>query len=471
MTAARTAPDAGRARDAGARGGVPLRVLCWCANALYGALAVLLLPYALARLLREPKTRARWRAYLKDVPARFGRRRPRPGARPCVWLHGVSVGEVKAAAQLVRHLEQGWPGAEVVFSVTTDTARRVAADLYPGHRIEFYPPDLSWVVGDALGAVRPDLIVLLESEFWPNFLLAARERGVPVALVNGRLSAASARRFGRARALAQPMLSTLAVVCTQMEEYAARFRGLGLAAERVVVTGNMKLDNIPVRRDGLRAEAFRQVLALPAGLPVLVGGSTHPGEELALARLAGRLRARGHRVVLVVAPRHPGRADAVERELGAGGFDVARRSRMPSAPVPAEAVRLLDTVGELEQAYALADVVFVGGTLARHGGQNMMEPASLGRPVVVGPHVHNFRGEVEMLRAADGLVLAPDAEGVEAALLGWLADPASARALGERGRRALEANKGATERTLAVLAPLVDEVVARRTRLNAGPAA
>lgn len=450
---------------------VPRRLLRWCANALYGALTVLLLPYALWRLLREPKTRARWRAYLKDVPARFGRRQVRTSARPCLWIHGVSVGEVKAAAQLVRLLEAGRPSLEVVFSVTTDTARRVASDLYPRHRIEYYPPDLSWVVRDALSAVRPDLILLLESEFWPNFLLGAHERGTPVALVNGRLSEASARRFGWARALSQPMLSNLTLVCAQMREYAQRFVGLGLDPGRVHVTGNMKLDNIPVRRSGLLADAFRTVLGLVPGLPVLVGGSTHPGEELALARIAGRLRAAGCPVLLLVAPRHPGRAEDVERELVRAGVQVVRRSLLPGATPPGlQALRLLDTVGELEHAYALADVVFVGGTLVRHGGQNMMEPASLGRPVVVGPYVHNFRGEVDMLRAADGIVVAPDEEGVYATLLSWLREPARAQDLGERGRQVLEANKGATERTLAVLEPLLQRTLGGPAGLSAGSA-
>lgn len=466
------APSAAAGRFPDRRRPVPRRLLRWCANALYGALTVLLLPYALWRLLREPKTRARWRAYVKDVPARFGRRQARVGSRPCLWVHGVSVGEVKAAAQMVRQLEAGRPSLEVVFSVTTDTARRVASDLYPGHRIEYYPPDLSWLVRDALAAVRPDVILLLESEFWPNFLLGAHERRTPVALVNGRLSEASARRFGWARALSQPMLSTLSLVCTQMPEYAQRFVGLGLDPARVHVTGNMKLDNIPVRRSGLLADAFRAVLGLAPGLPLLVGGSTHPGEELALARIAGRLAAQGCPVLLLVAPRHPGRADDVERELLRAGVEVARRSRLPGATPPAaQAVRLLDTVGELERAYALADLVFVGGTLVRHGGQNMMEPASLGRPVVVGPYVHNFRGEVDMLRAADGIVVAPDEDGVFATLLGWLREPARAQALGERGRQVLEANKGATERTLAVLEPLLARALGPPTRLSGEPGA
>lgn len=449
---------------------VPARLKRWSMDALYAALTVVLAPYAVARVVSDRKTRSRWRAYARDVATRFQRRRRRAGHAPCVWVHGVSVGEVKAAAALVRALEQAWPGAEVVVSVTTDTGRRVAQDLYPHHRVEFYPPDFSWVVGDAFEALRPSLVLLVESEFWPNFLLAAEERGVPVALVNGRLSAGSARRFARAGPLARPLLRSLALVCTQTPEYAQRFEALGLEASRVQVCGNMKLDNIPLQRSGPWGERLRSVLAPPPGRPVLVAGSTHPGEERALAGMVQRLRAAGRPVTLVVTPRHPGRAASVLHDLQAEGLAGVLRSRVAEqGPPPPDAVRVLDTVGELEEAYALADMVFVGGTLVPHGGQNMMEPASQGRAVVVGPSVQNFRSEVEMLAGAGGLTVARDAAGVEAVLAGWLADPARAQAQGERARAVLQSNKGATERTLAVLHPLLERCLG--AGLSPAPAA
>jgi 3-deoxy-D-manno-octulosonic-acid transferase len=440
---------------------VPLRVARWGADALYGALTILLAPYAAARLLRDRKTRARWGAFARDLAERFGRRRPRAGGRPCVWVHGVSVGEVKAATGLVRRVEEGWPGVEVVFSVTTDTGRKVAESLHPGRRIELFPPDLSWVVRDAFRALAPGLIVLVESEFWPNFLLAAKERRVPVALVNGRLSLGSARRFRRVRALAGPLLGSLDTVCVQVPEYAERFLALGLEPARVHVTGNMKLDNIPLERDGEAAGRLRAALKLDGSRPVIVAGSTHPGEERALVRVVRRLEAAGRPVTLVLVPRHPGRADAVVADVEAEGARAVRRSRLDALPAPAPGdARVLDTVGELETAYALADCVFVGGTLVPHGGQNMMEPASLGRAVVVGPHVFNFRGEVEMLERAGGLTLVDDEAGVQATLARWLAQPSLAAAQGERARAVLAANKGATERTLEVLRPLLDRLAA-----------
>jgi 3-deoxy-D-manno-octulosonic-acid transferase len=269
--------------------------------------------------------------------------------------------------------------------------------------------------------------------------------------------------------VARPLLASLAAVCTQTEEYARRFLALGLPAERVRVTGNMKLDNIPLQRSGPWGEDLRRVLDPPAGRPVLVAGSTHPGEEALLAGMAGRFARSGHPVTLILAPRHPGRAEEVVRQVEAQGARVFRRSRAAQGPGPAaDDLRLLDTVGELEQAYAFADMVFVGGTLVPHGGQNMMEPASQGRAVVVGPSVHNFRSEVEMLAAAGGLTVARDAAGVEATLRRWLAEPHEARQQGDRAREVLEANKGATERTLAVLQPLLERALGPGRRLSAG---
>jgi 3-deoxy-D-manno-octulosonic-acid transferase len=431
-------------------------------DAVYAGLTVLLAPYAAVRMARDPKTRSRWKAYARDMATRFGRRRRRVGPWPCVWVHGVSVGEVKAAARLVEAVERAVPGVEVVISVTTDTGSRVARDLYPGRRVEFYPPDLSWIVGRALDSLRPDLMILVESEFWPNFLSAARERGIPVALVNGRISAGSAARFRAAGPLARPLLGSLSSVCVQMEVYAERFRSLGIEPDRLHVTGNMKFDNIPIeRRPGRHAELGR-LLGLEDGVAVVVAGSTHPGEERALARIRRRLGERGRPFRLVVAPRHPARADTVEADIRREGLAVARRSRVAAGapPGPLDVV-LLDTVGELEEAYALSDAVFVGGTLVPHGGQNMMEPASLGLPVVVGPHVHNFRGEVDMLLQVGGLAVAADEAAVEATIEGWLADPEKGRAFGRRAREAILASKGATDRTLEVLAPLLAPLRAR----------
>jgi 3-deoxy-D-manno-octulosonic-acid transferase len=451
------------------RGRVPPRLLRAALDAAYGAIVVGLAPYAVVRAVRDAKTRARWRAWLRDVAARFRRRAPRRRGRPCVWVHGVSVGEVKAAAQLVSRIEGAYPAVEVVVSVSTATGRRVAEERYPRHRIDFYPPDLSWVVADALDKVRPGLVVLVESGFWPNLLSAARERGVPVVVVNGRISERSRSRFRRLGVAARWMLCSVERFCVQLPAYGERFASLGVPPARIAVTGNMKLDNIPLAREDRRTELFARLLRTD-DRPLLVAGSTHPTEERAIARVHRRLAAEGLRARLAVVPRHPERRDAAEAEIRAEGLAVVRRSACAGGTAPGpDDVLLLDTVGELEALYAVADLVFVGGTLVPHGGQNMMEPASLGRPVVVGPHLHNFRGDVELLRQADGLVVAADEAGVEATLRAWLREPAAARAVGDRARAAILASKGATERTFQVLRPLLDAVGATAV-LSAAPA-
>jgi 3-deoxy-D-manno-octulosonic-acid transferase len=470
MTVPGAAKAGAPARDPRRR--VPPRLVRTALDASYAALGVGLLPWALARAALDPKARARWFAYLRDVPARFGRRRPREGDRPCVWVHGVSVGEVKAAARLVESIEARVPGVEVVVSATTDTGRRVALDRYPGRRVEFWPPDLSWVVRPALDRLRPDLLVLVESEFWPNFLFEASERGIPVALVNGRISVRSAARFRAFGPLGRRLLGGLRLVCAQVPAYAERFLALGLPPERVVVTGNLKLDNVPIVAERARSDAYARLLGSGGSprTPLLVAGSTHPPEERLLGRMLARLRAEGLAVRAVIAPRHPGRADEVEAVLRREGHQVVRRTRLSAErPAPPESVVLLDTVGELESVYALADVVFVGGSLVRHGGQNMMEPASLGKPVVVGPCTWNFRGELDLLLAAGGVATASDPDGVLDVLRGWLHDPAAAAAVGERGRRAILDSKGATERTIAVLAPLLDALPRRAPAAAASP--
>lgn len=446
----------------GARPRVPARVAHFLADAGYAALGVVLLPWAVGRAALNPKARARWTAYLRDVRARFGPRAPRTSAAPCVWVHGVSVGEVKAAARLVALLERRLPGVEVVVTTTTDTGHRVARERYPGRRVEFWPPDLSWVVRGALDRLRPDLVVLVESEFWPNFLAAARHRGIPAVLVNGRISERSAARFRRGGPLTRRLLGSIARLCVQLPVHAARFAALGLPADRIAVTGNLKFDNVPILVDRARAAGWAAMPGGGDGRPLLVAGSTHPPEERVLGEVVRRVRAAGVPLRAVVAPRHPARADAVEADLQRAGLAVVRRSRLaPGATASPDAVVLLDTVGELESVYALADVVFVGGSLVRHGGQNVMEPASVGKPILVGPHTWNFRGEVDLLAAAGALRVVEDADALTAGVLALLADPAAAAARGAAGRAAILESKGATERTVAALEPWLAPLAAR----------
>lgn len=378
-------------------------------------------------------------------------RRSRAGA-PRILVHGVSVGEVKGAAPLVQALVERHPQVEIVISASTDTGVEVARRTFPEHVVVRFPFDPSLLVERFLRRVDPALVVLVELEIWPNFLRSCNRRGLPVVVVNGRITDASFGKYHVFRR-ALPQFNRISLFCVQIEEYAERFRLLGGAPRRVVVTGNLKADGLAAASKERSATAARDVarwLAPAPGGQVIVAGSTHEPEELALAR-AWRSHAPAARLILV--PRHPPRADELVRQLRAAGFEPQRLTALRAgneAPDPSRPV-LVDTIGDLEAVYSLADVVFVGGSLAPHGGQNVLEPAALGRPVLHGPHVQNFRQEVALLQAAGASRAVADEAELGAALAELLADAGARRAMGEAGRLAVLEQAGATARTLTLL--------------------
>lgn len=394
------------------------------------------------------------RDYREGVAERVGLPARRASRAPLAWVHGVSVGEIKASIPLVKALAARRPGLEILLSSTTPTGHGLARRSFPDQRVLYYPLDFWRFPTWSLDRLRPDLILLVELELWPNFLEAARRRGTPVAVVNGRISERSFARYSLVRGLL-PQHRAISLFCMQNEEYAERVRRLGVPAERVRVTGNMKYDVLPVREPGLPDPEFAALLAGPGRL-VLAAGSTHPGEEETLQRIAGELRRRtGRSIPLVLAPRHPERAPALAGALAQLGARVVRlteaRAGGVRAPLAPETTLLVDTIGDLERAYSVADLVFVGGSLAQRGGQNMLEPAAMARPVFFGPHTWNFRADVELLLAARAAVQVPGEAELLAELERFVETPALARELGAKAREFILAHKGATERTLAEL--------------------
>lgn len=381
----------------------------------------------------------------------FGLPRLRGNTRPRVLVHGVSVGEVKGAAPLVRALEARFPGVDVVVSASTDTGVQVARQTFPGHVVVRFPFDPSWWVQRFLRRLDPVAVVLIELEIWPNFLRECNRRGLPIAVANGRITDRSYLRYDVFKS-ALPQFNRISFYGVQLEEYAERFRRLGGAPERVVVTGNLKADSLGerARRDhGGAADALRALLAIESGRPVVVAGSTHADEERTLleAWAAGLPEAR-----LVLVPRHPPRADEVAAEIERAGHAVQRLTELRGgARVEPRAVVLVDTIGELEALYALCDVAFVGGSLIERGGQNVLEPAALGRAVLHGPHMDNFRQEAALLSAAGASRTVRDAGELARALGELAADPARRAAMGAAGRAAVASQAGATARTLALL--------------------
>lgn len=413
------------------------------ARLAYSALLWLALPFVLARLA--------WRArrqpgYLEHLGERFGAV-PVAGPGPVIWVHAVSVGETRAAAPLVEILRRDHPGASILLTHMTPTGRATGREIFgAGVAQAWLPWDLGFAVRRFLRRARPAFGVILETEVWPNLLAQCRARGVPVFLVNARLSARSAAGYARVAPLAREALGNLAGVAAQTDEDAARLASLG--ASGVAVTGNIKFDlAVPDDTPG-RGRELRALLG--EGRRVWVAGSTRDGEE---ALLVAAIEAADPPadVLVVVVPRHPQRFEEVAGILAAPGRPVGRRSH--SQPVPAAARYVLgDSMGEMLAYYSAADVVFVGGSLKPYGGQNLIEPCAVGKPVIFGPHTFNFESAAEAALAQGAGLRAGDAAQAVSLSLALLADPQRRADMGRRAARFAQSNRGAVERLARWLA-------------------
>jgi 3-deoxy-D-manno-octulosonic-acid transferase len=398
-----------------------------------------------------------------SLGGRLGRGEVRAGERRCIWLHAVSVGEVRLSRALVDALAARRPDCDVAVSATTTAGLALARQLHPARFVFQFPLDARFAVRRVFARVRPAALVLVELELWPNVLCEARRRSIPIAVVNARVSERSFKRYRLLERLL-PQFAQVGRFCAQNGDYAARLEAIGVAAEKIAVTGNLKHDALATACDPARLAQLRGECALAAGARVLVGGSTHkggagqPSEEEQLLSLLPALERTAPGLRLLLAPRHVERADEIVRAVERAGRRAARLTevRRTGKPAPADAVVVVDTVGELETVYGVADLVFVGGTLVPRGGQNMLEPAALGRPTLYGPGTANFRREVALLRDAGGGVEVADAGALGRELERLLADPQAARELGERGRAAAAGLRGGTARTLAFVNSLMD---------------
>ena len=366
---------------------------------LYLSCLPLAVPYFIYRRLKGKKS-APW-------AAKMGHALTRKSGVERIWIHAVSVGETTAAEPLVKALKVKFPSAQIVISTTTVTGHAVAVKKYGAENVIYYPHDFSWVVQRLLNALSPSILVLMELEVWPNMTAEAVARGIPVLVVNGRVTARSAGRYKLAWSLVGGSFKRVTRWLAQTQEYASRLQDLGLDPQRIEVAGNLKYDAVdtappsPALRSSLRAE-----LGIAENAAVLIGGSTHPSEEAALLDTYKKLCAGsmpGLRLILV--PRHPERLTRVEDEIKSTGLTCMRRTAIDASVSQREApVLLIDTMGELKRLYAAADVAFIGGSLIPHGGQNIMEPSGMGVPCIHGPHMHNFNDAMEILRACDGSI-------------------------------------------------------------------
>ena len=403
----------------------------------------LLLPYALGNLAWRG---LRYAAYWHRWPERFGFVAPL-FPRRTIWVHAVSVGEVRSAAPLVAALVERYPAHKVVVTTMTPTGSRQVRELF-GDRVAhcYVPFDFPDAVRRFFDRVRPELAVVAETEFWPNLFAECRRRRIPLLLVNGRVSQASLRGYLRVPAITRTMLACADLLCAQTSVDAQRLRNLGAPAELVHVTGNLKFDV------GLPAELLADAHAL-RGLwgrqrPVWIAASTHPGEERKVLAAFARLRERYADLLLVLVPRHPERFAAVARLCRRQSLRVALRSGTSGALPPATQVLVGDTMGELQRLYAAADVAFIGGSLVAHGGQNLLEACAVNVPVIFGPHMFHFEeiSAMALERGAARQVL--DVPELIAAVALYLDQPELKRAAGAAAHTLVTDNRGALARTL-----------------------
>jgi 3-deoxy-D-manno-octulosonic-acid transferase len=415
---------------------------------------VLGLPWWLVRMATSGRYRAGLAGRLGWVPREVKAAGRELGGRDVVWVHAVSVGEVLAASELVKELLAA--GFGVAVSTTTQAGQELARKRFAGCPVFYMPLDFRVLMRRYLGVLRPKLVVTMESELWPNLIHQCKVAGIPLAVVNARVSDRSFPRYMRLRGVWGPLLREVSLFLAQSEETAERLRAMGVGAERVRVTGNLKYD-VKAPKASAVAEGIR---ALAAGRRVIVAGSTVgrtndkevSEEEIVIQAWEGRLR-REMGVLLVLAPRHTDRFGEVEAL--SGKFRMVRATDLGSSAEFSDCeVVVLNTIGDLAAVYGVADLAFVGGSLVARGGHNPLEPAQFGVPVVMGESYSNFREIVGAMREAEAIWIV-EREGLEGALVEMLTDRNGAKAMGKRGRRVFEAQAGATGRTIEALMGLM----------------
>lgn len=382
-----------------------------------------------------------------------------------LWIHAVSVGEVAIAIRLIREWRRRYPRLPIFLTTTTNTAQAVARrELGDTVALTYNPLDFIFSVRSFFNLIHPRVLVLVESELWPNFLWEAKRRKVPVALVNARLSLTAERRYRMLQPIIRPLYDHLDIICLQSEADRERLLALGARPETLIVADSMKFDVSEVRDTRVATREVNTLLnraSVPDTARILLGGSTHPGEEQILARVYLRLRQKHPELFLIICPRHFERAKKIEHELTQLGLRVVRRSLLgdPLAdvqPLPnTPDVLLVDTTGELKRFYAAAHITFVGKSLTGHGGQNFLEPVQYCHPVIVGPHVENFAEIASHFIRERAIIQVADQAALESAVERCLSDPAYAEAVAMRAQSLFHKRLGATRRTIEALDPFI----------------
>jgi len=428
---------------------------------LFTLAAVLTAPYYLWKR-RHELSGGSWRERFGILPQSL-----QQPARGAIWVHAVSVGETLAVTRLTREMQALFPERKIFMSSVTPAGRAAGEGRIPSLAGRFYlPMDWRRAARSTLRRIQPSLLVIVETELWPNLLRAAHEIGAQVVLINARLSRRSFGRYRLLRPLMRRVLEDVDLICAQSEADAERFRQLGAAPEHIVLSGNLKFDSEPPRSSVFHRRLEKAITSTRRG-PILIAASTMAGEEPLVLEAWSKVRAQYPEALLILAPRHPARFDEVAQILTAGGHSFVRRTLLVDqdpenlSPVAASEVLLLDSIGELAGVLELADVVFMGGSLVPTGGHNILEAAYWAKPVIFGPHMENFQDIARLFLEAQACVQVQDGEGLAVPVLRLFGDRAAARKLGERGKKVLAQQAGATARALEQIQRLLEAPVAQ----------
>lgn len=408
---------------------------------------IVLIPHFLFQALAHGK-------YVAGLRQRFGAV-PQVNGKPVIWLHCVSVGETQAARPLAQRLKQEFPNHALVVSTITLTGQTLARDVFreQAESVFYFPFDWRWSARKALKTINPAAVLIMETELWPNFLRECKARHIPVALVNGRISRQSYRRYTLIKFFLRRVLSCLSIAVMQSETDAERLQSLGMARERLFTAGNLKFDAEVAGELTTRIEEIGNRFGLRSGKPLILAASTHSGEEKIMLESIKQLRMK-QPVRLMIAPRRPERFNEVAALIQKSGLSWARKTNPPQPEDSDAAVILLDTIGELPATYSLADVVFVGGSIVDKGGHNVLEPAAAGAAVVTGAHTHNFHAVVDLMVEAGAIVQLPAVvatEEITNVFSKLLASLDERDALGRRAKQLVTDNQGAADRTIKLI--------------------
>jgi 3-deoxy-D-manno-octulosonic-acid transferase len=389
----------------------------------------------------------------------------RKSNKPGIWVHGASVGEVITAKSIIRKIDEEFPEWETFISTTTNTGFSVAEKNFSDKAVFYFPLDLSWITKKVLCLTKPGFILLVELELWPNFLVSAYKRKIPVIIVNGRISNKSLKAYRIisqiSKVFRDSLTSEMNTYCARTELDAQRFRDLGIPGKQIFVTGTMKYDNIPTNIDDNISRRLASLLCIKDDDLVLIGGSTHDGEEETLIRVFERLRKDCPRLKLIIAPRHIERTRDVFKLIEKKGFVPVLKTAVENSNYNWQNTKreiiLIDTVGDLGKIYSLSSFVFVGKSLVPSGGQNMMEPAGLGKPVIFGPHTFNFKEEAELLLKNNAAKMVETEDELFKTIEFFIKNPNAAKDIGLKAQKVVNEKRGATERSMVIIRNVINK--------------